>query len=359
MKVSRHLFLSTVLALATGTLAAEIPAVPHPAVPIDAKTTTVWSPLFQATWDQIRQETGKFVSVVPENPLISKLESFQWDAAKTMPEGSWKTWSGPASEEFLEQVNKEAAEMTGEPEGPFKVAKNAPPGRVMAFGLLNHEVEFFRELGRARTIPLKFKSDGGETDVCFFGARDGHSAVRVLSWQPAGQSHAVQIHCKDGNDSAILYLPAAASDFETASLMIKGWLDRKEVDIPESEVVQYLYKGDQLRIPCLELESEIDFVNQLEGQIDFERMKSMMIVEARQLTRFKLHEKGARVRSEATIAADPFGAPPEPKPRPPRAFIYDRPFFVFLWKKDATWPYFAAWVGDSSAMEKSTGPAGK
>lgn len=355
MKISRYLFLSSWLALSTGRLVAEVGAVPHPSVPLDADQTIVWSPLFQATWDQIKQETGKFISVSPENPMISKLEAFQWDAAKTMPEGAWKTWSGPATEAFLARVNPEAATMTGDPAGPFKLDGILPQG-VVAFGLLDHEVEFTRELSRAKSIPMKFKSGGRETEVCFFGTRHDSPAIRVLSWQPAEQSHAVQIRCKNADDSVILFLPPTATDFETASVKVRTWLDRNYKDIPESEVVQYLYHGDQIRIPYLDLKSRAEFTDQLGGLIDFERMKEMRVVQASQLTRFKLHEKGARVRVETTLGVEPFGEPPKPKPRPPRDFIYDRPFFVFLWKKGAAWPYFGAWVGDSTAMEAWTGP---
>jgi hypothetical protein len=356
MKVSRYLFLSALLSLTTGSLAAEILAVPHPSSPVDAKATTVWSPLFQATWDEIKKETGPLLSVSPENEMISRLEAFKWNAAATMPDGSWKTWSGRASVEFLEKANKEAAEMTGEPEGPFKVG-GFNEDSVMALGLLDHEVEFIHELARAETTPLKFKSGGTETDVSFFGARDGHPAIRVLSWQPAERSQALQIRCRNPEDSVILYLPPAASDLETASLRIRAFLERKEEDIPESEVIQYLSKGDQVRIPYLTLESNAEFKDQLAGIIHFQKLRNMRVFQASQLTRFKLHEKGAKVRSEAIILVEPFGSAPKPKPKPPRAFIYDRPFFVFMWKKGAEWPYFGAWIGDSSAMEKWTGPA--
>jgi len=47
--------------------------------------------------------------------------------------------------------------------------------------------------------------------------------------------------------------------------------------------------------------------------------------------------------------SDPFA---EPQPRGhPRQFIYDHPFFVFLWRDGAAWPYFGAWIGDASALK--------
>jgi hypothetical protein len=56
---------------------------------------------------------------------------------------------------------------------------------------------------------------------------------------------------------------------------------------------------------------------------------------------------------ETSSEADPFGAPP-PKPVP-RRFIYDRPFFVFLWREHAEWPYLGVWIGDASALHGMAG----
>lgn len=328
---------------------AEILAVPHPASPLDHERTVIWSPLFQATWDKLTQETGPLIQVTPPNPLISQLADFKWEAEKTMPDGSWKTWSGPTQPDFVDAVNKEAAAITKEPEGPFKLLAQRPLG-VVAFGLLDREVEFEKELYRSKTVPLAFKTGDKETQIAFFGTKGSTGFVEVLSWQPEQKSHAVRIRCKDPADSVVLWLPPAKTHFDAACLQLKDWISGYSGD--------HLTGLDQLRIPYVELSAESRFAPEMQGTIDFERKKAMLIVQADQLTRFKLHEKGARVRSEVTISADPFGpAPKPPAPPPPRDFIYDRPFFVFLWKKDAAWPYFGAWVGDTEAMEQWKTPA--
>ena len=41
----------------------------------------------------------------------------------------------------------------------------------------------------------------------------------------------------------------------------------------------------------------------------------------------------------------------DPPPMVPRDFHYNRPFFVFLWREGAEWPYVGAWVGDDAGME--------
>lgn len=56
------------------------------------------------------------------------------------------------------------------------------------------------------------------------------------------------------------------------------------------------------------------------------------------------------VRVETSMDADLFGSMSDDYL--PRKFHYDRPFFVFLWRKDAEWPYFGVWLGDAKALRK-------
>ena len=70
-----------------------------------------------------------------------------------------------------------------------------------------------------------------------------------------------------------------------------------------------------------------------------------------QKTEFTLHEKGARVRVETTIQLDPF-SDHNSQSNHPRKFIFDHPFFVFLWRDKADWPYLGLWVGDDSALQR-------
>ena len=134
--------------LFAGIARAEVITLVHPAEAMPEKHTVVWSPLFQATWDKLNSELGgKPDKVEPPNELMAKLDSFPWKADAVMPAGSWKTWSGPATNDFLNQVNDEAAKLTGEPDGPFRLSQESPNNRA-AFGLLDREVSFQKEFLR-------------------------------------------------------------------------------------------------------------------------------------------------------------------------------------------------------------------
>ncbi len=349
---------SLIFALLLTGIRGEVVTLAHSGETLPPKSTVVWSPLFQATWDKLNADFGgPPVRVEPPNDLMAKLDKFKWDAAKVMPDGSWKTWSGPATRDFLDQVNQQAAAITKEPEGPFKLLNEDPQNRA-AFGLLDREVAFQKEFFPSTKLPMKFRAPDGEHPVRFFGVRDEltgefEKSVRVLAWRPADRSHAIQIQCKQADDTVILYLPPKHQDFATACRWLRTWRSDFMADAPVTGAWNdnRLHIHDEIQIPYVTLESNSDLAPRLRGLRFFEKEKlPWTITRAEQLTRFKLHEKGARVRVEVSLEAGPFGPSPSEPLVVPRRFLYDRPFFFFLWRDQAEWPYFGAWIGDASAL---------
>lgn len=113
--------------------AAGVVTVPDAYTKMPESETVVWSPLFQATWDAMNAKLGgKPVKTEPPNKIMARLNAFRWEPAQVMPEGSWKTWTGDATPDFLKQVNAEAARMTGEAAGPFELSGKPCPARSLA-----------------------------------------------------------------------------------------------------------------------------------------------------------------------------------------------------------------------------------
>lgn len=125
-----------------------------------------------------------------------------------LPEGSWQAWCGPATRDFLKQVSREAAAITKEPDGPFKLLQESSESLAF-FSLINRTVEFERAFFRSTKIPMQFRSSEGQHPVQFFGVRDEASdgfgnSVSVLAWRPIDRSHAIRIQCKQADDTLIL-----------------------------------------------------------------------------------------------------------------------------------------------------------
>lgn len=92
--------------------------------------------------------------------------------------------------------------------------------------------------------------------------------------------------------------------------------------------------------------------NPLMDLLDRFEWKAESVMPPGQRVKFALSEKGGKVRAEVEMEAMPLSAaPPPPPPVIPRVFRYDRPFFVFLWRRGAEWPYFGAWIGNAEVME--------
>lgn len=243
--------------------------------------------------------------------------------------------------------------MTGEE--PFKLSGEQILGTIACFGLLDREVEFEKPFYRSAKAPLEFGL--GKIPVRFFGT-DGDNAesfgesVEVLSYRPVDGSFALEVSCKGTDEKVILYRPAKAQDFATACRWVGQW--RKDFDVkaalPGNWDERLLHEGDEVRVPYVSLDATADFAGALQGGRFYGKPGDPWAIRiAKQKTKFELHEKGARVRVETSIEADPFSEEPR---NVPRRFIYDRPFFVFLWREKAEWPYLGVWVGDASALRK-------
>ena len=300
---------------------------------------------------------GRPVKVEPPNPLMEKLDSFEWQSGEVMPEGRWKVWSGIATADFIANANREAAQMTGEAKGPFsEVDEHAGEQRSrVILALLDKELQFTRKLHPSASAPLAFRGgDAKELPVRFFGVKGGFSAgfgkvIRILHRDK--ESHALRIEA-GGAESLVLYLPARSESFDAACKKLRDW--RKEGLRGEfgSPLDPGLHANDDLRIPYIDLGATADFKPSLSG-LRFHRghQDPWVIVKAEQQVKFTMTEKGAKVRAKVELAVDPFGEVPPPPPMTPRKFYFDRPFYAFMWRDDAEWPYFGAWIGDASVME--------
>lgn len=331
---------------------AEIVSLAHPEEKFDAAKTVLWTPLFQAAWDELNhQHGGKAVKTEPPNALMKKLDSFSWKASTVMPEGKWKVFGGPASPELLARANNGAVSLLGGketfPERPL------PPGTLSVYAMMARTLDFQKAFFKAEE-PMLFRTRSEKTKVRFFGVRGSKSgdmgdSTRVLAWRPKDGSHALEIRTKQGDESVVLYRPPTPQDFSTACQWLREWRKTKfDSAQPGAWNDPQLHEMDRVEIPYVSLKTSEDFAPRLSSRRTFAKTSiPYQIGIAEMKTEFELHEKGARVRATVELRQDPFTSEPEPTPR---AFLYDRPFFVFLWRDGAEWPYYGAWIGNAEAL---------
>jgi len=344
----------------TGVAAAETEpplALAHPSEPLAGNRTVVWTPLFQAAWEELHRGFGAPTAVEPPNPLMDKLDRFEWEAATVMPADGWQVWAGPASAEFAAKANAEAVRLTGEAGPPFSVPPGDQANGRVALGLLRRNLVFARMLHLSLTEPLDFQPrEGGKLAVRFFGVRGALSGkqrdfIRILAYD-GGQSFALQIGGQ-GDAAVVLYLPKVEESMADACAKLREWRGGRLAGEFGSAQDPWIHEQDDLRVPKLKLQSTADFQPQLASLRGFPTQTvPWRLAKAEQRVDFELSEKGAQLRVVVEQNLTPFGEPPAPPPMVARKFLFDRPFFVFLWRDKAQWPYFGAWIGDGSALDK-------
>jgi hypothetical protein len=98
---------------------------------------------------------------------------------------------------------------------------------------------------------------------------------------------------------------------------------------------------DVLMVP--EMFWEIDHrFDELIGKIVANADPAMPIIEARQAIKFRLDRHGAMLESEAMLAVAAI----------PRDFIFNRPFLVYMKKRDREQPFFVMWVDNAELLNK-------
>lgn len=318
-------------------------------------TTQVWSPLFQASWEKLGElQDGELESVVPPNTVITKLEEFTWQEEEVMPEDGYAVYAGTATEEFLRETIASIKEK-------FEIEINSlrvpliPQGKI-AYGILLRELKFEKKFFRSHKKALEFRARTGETHLVeFFGTAGSHSgdygdSVKILHYDAEDLSFVLSIATDREGENLLVYRPVREGRFRDAMERVKKAMENPLSGPYGSVKDGSLHPEDVVKIPYLTIDADTDFTGQLGGALHYAgETLPWRVADAFQVTRFEVSEEGARVRVETGVAMEPFGAPPKPPPVTPRSFVCDRPFYVFLWRAGADWPYLAAWIdgGDS------------
>ena len=286
--------------------------------------TQVWSPLFQACWEKLNETQGvELEKVVPLNDLITKLEGFKWQAEEVMPKDGYAVYAGPATQEFARETAA-SIKKRFDIEIDSSRVPTIPQGKA-AYGILLRELKFEKKFFRSRNKALEFRARTGKTYI-------------VVATDKKGEN-------------LIVYRPDRECSFrdaiERVTKAVKDPLSGPYGSLKHGS----LHRKDVVKIPYVTIDADTDFTAQLSGGLHYAgESLPWRVASAFQITRFELFEEGARVRVDTGVGMEPFGAPPKPPPVTPRSFVCDRPFYVFLWRTGADWPYLATWIDGGDCL---------
>lgn len=137
-----------------------------------------------------------------------------------------------------------------------------------------------------------------------------------------------EISCKNGDK---VYITIADREYNTWNLLDRVLLITKDRE--------YQYGYDGFYFPMVDLDQKVD-IGFFKGMY-FEGQKfPYKIKTAKQQTKFKMNEIGAKVESAVYFEAACAASAMEPNP----PLVIDRPFFVWIIKEGNNLPYFAGYI---------------
>jgi serine protease inhibitor len=130
----------------------------------------------------------------------------------------------------------------------------------------------------------------------------------------------------------------------------KKYFDRfnQEKHLKRKKAIHF-NEDDKVEIPLIEFNLAKTF-DEISGSNFTSDQRSFIITELFQRNAFVLNENGAEVESEVEFvvveSAEEIG---EPKPK---MMIFDKPFVVFLKRKDAENPYFGIYIANNELLKQ-------
>ena len=309
----------------------------------------VWSPVFQSAWNNLNKELGgKPLSIKPANALMDKLDHSSLDLKTIIPHDVFASFSGKsnkalfiaAEKGFKQKLNLE-----------WKLSKKVPVlGGISAFSALKCHLEFNKAFFNSKGKFMTFTDVNGQTKrVSFFGCEGEQSTyyrpfVKVLHYEN-NSSYALEIKSKRPKETVVLFMPSTALPLRKAIEQVKGFHNNPLTGKFYEESDPQLHEGDVFISPILSLKCRTNYIKELKGDRYYKNITEPFRIDtAVDHCEFQLNAGGATVSYRSEVSGI-LGSPV------PRQFLFTKPFYVFLWKKNAEAPYFAAWIGDTSAMQ--------
>lgn len=243
----------------------------------------------------------------------------------------------------LQEINETKSHLDALKQGEFSTDVYAAD-IIIAKAFFKRSLPFTDKLERYQSA-LRFDT----TDVSCFGFM-GNNYQAAIAYYSTNNDFCIKLQPEDEEQEIILL----KSDFEKEGSLGEifrvlgqkiAWFNETQTE--ENTWRYTLSSEDIVKIPLLSFNIEKTYTNIMGAGFNSEKRQHTVNL-MYQRTAFLLDETGAKVESEAKAMVDSIGeeiAQPQPK-----HLIFDKPFVVFLKRKDADYPYFALYITTAELM---------
>ena len=309
--------------------------------PIVPGKNNIWCSSFQLAWNEMKDVVIKEpIKVIDAEELSRRLNNANQKKSDLL-EDSYYIAAGRTSDGIREKIRSDMARRFPSVElPPFN-----PADVLIAFAYLEAYVKF-KEPYRQYHRPMLFTDSAGKrTDVKSFGVWHGHQK----KYRPTCEQIDV-LYCKtDENYMVTEFALDLCRHTEPYQIIValtepNESLEHTILDlqakIDNSQTKQFDY-GDKLLVPEMYWDITHHFTELLDKPLSNERYQDLAVSEALQMIKFRLDRTGALLESKAVLAAY-VGTY--------RIFHLNKPFLIYLRKRDAEQPFFVMWVDNAELL---------
>jgi hypothetical protein len=325
----------------------------HPTLdlPIQSGKNNIWCSSFQLAWNEMKDNVIKEPILIKDaQDICLRLNSARQNKTDLLPE-SYYAAGGKVSDGIIEKIRTDMSSRFPSKEIPVFDSNG---NTLIAYAYLETYIKFTTPFLQC-THPLAFNdSSGKQTPVKSFGTWGSFSTqrellceqVEVLYYKIENNSmteFALDL-CKQTEPYQIVLAvikpqDSLESSYNQLQANIESFKNREDHD-----TLADLQSEDELQVPDMFWKIDHNF-NELVGKsLTNANAQGMPITAAVQMIHFRLDRAGVTLKSEAYIESKAV------EMSFPRKFVFDKPFLLYLKKRDAKQPFFVMWVDNAELL---------
>jgi prepilin-type processing-associated H-X9-DG protein len=333
--------------------------------PMPEHRNFIWCSTFQMAWDKLKNDIiGEPVKVPDAEEIVARLNQSEV-STRDIEEESFYSTAGIVKNGIIEEIQKEIKKrFPSEPVPVFLELDTLPPDlkreTIVTYSYLEVDVGFKHPFHNTNGAFIFQDSKGKRIGVTAFRTdteRDSalREQIEILYYkegQRANTAEFVVDLCKHTQPYQVILalVPRCDTLSETVATVEKRISEFKQN--PRYETLRKLrptdfMPGDSLIVPDILYKLTHQF-SELEGkEIKNEKYLGFWFFIVKQMIDFSLSRTGVTMKSQAIIAPAPARLPE------PRRLYFNRPFLVYVKKRQGgTNPFFVMWVDNAELMNE-------
>lgn len=275
-----------------------------------------------------------------KNSIYTSTLLYAWEELKNNTEGSIENFNNPE----LEKINKSLSYFQTLSKNEYQTNVNIENNRIKISSSFKKDLPFEFPMELADTIIF----DGHKIKTFKPNYNVDHNSVKIKFYYN-DDDFALQINPRDSLHEIILIKNNFEENTTFKSELFRYNLLKNHAESKKESSERWkleIFETDSILIPIIDFDLYTNYPNLKNSSFTIDNSPSS-IEEIKQRVQFRLNQNGATIESQVVIEI----ALSVSEEIQPKKLIFDKPFLIFLKRKDAKFPYFAAYIEDSRLLD--------